>query len=182
MTDLPELFRQRLTPKYLSGEHDDICEHMPMLYYLARQCYHITEFGVRTGNSTIAFLHGLNDRGSLTSYDIQQPTREIALRLGSSVWHFHQADTARLEDITPTDLLFIDTKHTYDHVRLELKHARRVRKWLVMHDTQRWGKQGEDNQAGILPAIDEFRRDNPEWDHVWAEFWNCNGLLILERK
>src|SRR5262245_5381518 len=45
----------------------DINEHLPILSELAQRCDHVTEFGRRTGNSTIAFIHAQPKR--LVSYD-----------------------------------------------------------------------------------------------------------------
>lgn len=160
--------------------HPDILEHLCTLRLLARTCSHITEFGVRTGNSTVAFLAGLPSNGILCSYDLDRarftPPSDVAHR-----WSFAQADTARLEDILPTDLLFLDTLHTYDQVTAELKHGNRARKWLVFHDTVLFGTHGEIGQPGINRAIDEFCASNPHWK-TFAACTHNNGLLVLERQ
>ena len=86
------------------ARHSDISEHLGMLRLLSRTCSHITEFGVRSGNSTVAFLAGLPSGGRLISYDCQPPPFT-----GPSAWTFHQARTDELTDIEETDLLFLDT-------------------------------------------------------------------------
>src|SRR5574343_715665 len=54
MTDIEKLFEQRrATPS-------DINEHMDALRCYAMLCSSICEFGVRSGNSTVAFLAGLD--------------------------------------------------------------------------------------------------------------------------
>lgn len=208
MSNLRELFHARLRGE--GAGHADIIEHLPLLHYLATQCTHITEFGVRTGNSTVAFLAGLaaspttglraegaflsnfkSDEdaarfyaahtGVLQSYDINPPSIHIVAGSAEwAQWHFTQADTGQLPDIAPTDLLFIDTLHTAAQVEAELRHAARVGRFLVFHDTVLFGEHGEIGQPGIMPAIEAFRRAHPEW-REFCHMRNCNGLLVLER-
>lgn len=175
---ISETFHARLRGEAGAG-HSDITEHLALLKLLVRPLDHVTEFGVRTGNSTIAFLAGLAPYGTVHSYDINPPAFELPLD-AASMWRFTQADTAGLAKIDRTDLLFIDTLHTYAQVKAELKHAAQVRRFLVFHDTVLNATQGEANQEGIGRAIAEFRAENTGWE----EFAHCrhnNGLLILER-
>jgi hypothetical protein len=53
----------------------DIHAHLLRLAQLARECNHVTEFGVRSGMSTFAFLHGLSNKSRpvLRSYDLGDP-------------------------------------------------------------------------------------------------------------
>lgn len=172
-----ELFHSRMRGENIG--HPDILEHLCTLRILARTCHHITEFGVRTGNSTTAFLAGLNPFGELHSYDIEAP-KFTPPSDKTHRWFFHRADTGKLDDITQTDLLFIDTLHTYDQVKAELRHGNRASKWLVFHDTELFGVNGELNQPGINAAIQEFQIANPHWK-TFAACRHNNGLLILER-
>lgn len=175
--NITELFLQRAkTPS-------DINEHMPVLALLAAAYPHITEFGVRTGNSTISFLAGFSmsgRRGSvLASYDINQHSVPSVPLLGID-WRFTQADTAKLASIEDTNVLFVDTLHTYAQVKAELKHAKSVTNFIVFHDTVLFGENGENGEPGIQGAIGEFLANNPEW-HVFTHYENNNGLLILRR-
>lgn len=173
-----QLFHQRMLGE--GAGHPDILEHLCTLRLLARHCWHITEFGVRTGNSTIAFLAGMPRNAKLVSYDINQPQftpPEDAV----GRWTFTQADTGNLPTLQDTDMLFIDTLHTYDHVKRELRHANKVRQWLVFHDTVLFGTNGENNQPGINAAIREFQAANPDW-LTYADCKHNNGLLILEHR
>jgi hypothetical protein len=169
-----ELFHARLRGE--GAGHLDIIEHLPLLHYLATCCWSVTEFGVRTGNSTIAFLAA---GPRVTSYDINPPSFDLGGI--SAPWDFRQADTSKLEDIEPTDLLFLDSLHTYAQVKAELAHAHRARRFLVFHDTVLNGAQGERGEPGILPAIAEFCATHPEWEQ-FCHMPNCNGLLVLVRK
>lgn len=167
----------------------DINEHLPLLRKLATQCNHVTEFGTRSGNSTVAFLAGLSSMvedlgmpGKLVSYDIAPAGIEPPECLAK--WEFNQADTAMLEDIAPTDMLFIDTLHDCAQVRHELEHAHMVGKWLVFHDTVLfgWREESTGNLPGIMQAILEFMatEEGSKW-RVWSHDVNNCGLLVLRR-
>lgn len=176
MTTIMALYLER------ASTPSDINEHMAYLGALASECQHITEFGTRGGNSTAAFLAGLPPDGLLESYDISPCQDAIPAELHLGRWRFHQANTATLEYIAETDLLFIDTLHTCDQVKAELAHGNRARKYLVFHDTVLFGSRDETGGGpGILPAINLFIEQNPHWTSYQA-FEHNNGLLILRRK
>lgn len=164
-------------------EHMDIHEHLSTLSGFASHCETIVEFGTRTGNSTCALLHGLESNGKgagvLYSYDINPTTYKPPLDMKTG-WLFTVADTRKLDDIPACDLLFVDTLHTADQVRAELKHAGKVKWWIILHDTVTFGDNGEMGQTGITRAIYEFLRDNPNWK-VAGHWDNNNGLLALSR-
>jgi len=163
----------------------DINEHLPMLYYLAQQCDHVTEFGVRTGASTLAFLHGLQGRpATLRSYDIndQYGVQDSLTRWTRVEWTFSICSTLSITRIEPTDLLFVDTLHNYDQVRQELAlHGDAARRWIVFHDTETFGLTGDDGGRGINQAITEWLQAKPEWRIVYRTHRN-NGLTVIERQ
>jgi cephalosporin hydroxylase len=177
------LFDQRLRGAG-GAVHQDIVGHLPVLAFLAAGCDRIAEFGVRTGNSTVAFLHGMDLRnyGDLYSYDIMDPQLGFdPLEVYPDVhWHFTKCDTSRLETIPEVDLLFVDTRHTFDQVSAELVHARSVGRYLVFHDTELNREQGEHGEDGIWEAITQFLKANKDWE-IRAHFTHCNGLTILAR-
>ena len=87
---------------------------MPILRKYAEKCSHITEFGVRGVVSTWAILAAKPKK--LISYDIKYHTniekaKEIAAE-NNIHFTFCTKNVLHLE-ITDTDLLFIDTYHTY---------------------------------------------------------------------
>ena len=163
----------------------DINEHLPMLYFLAQQCDHVTEFGVRTGASTLAFLHGLQGRpATLRSYDIndQYGVQDSLTRWTRVEWTFSICSTLSITRIEPTDLLFVDTLHNYDQVRQELAlHGDAARRWIVFHDTETFGTVGDDGGRGINQAITEWLEAKPEWRIVYRTHRN-NGLTVIERQ
>lgn len=176
----------------------DINEHIPTLVEYASECSHITEMGVRAVLSTWAFLGAAPDM--LVSYDIVEPSKwggdiqhvyEVAKSYGLN-FKFIQADVLKIE-IDETDLLFIDTWHTYDQLKSELaKHAHKARKYIILHDTTSFEYKDEPNTsdntwstnrssiAGLWPAVEEFLRINSDWV-LHKRFTNNNGLTILKR-
>lgn len=176
MSEIENLFNER------RAQPSDIWQHMERLKALAIGCIRVAEFGVRSGNSTVSLLAGLDVYGGeLFSYDInpaglQIPTMERA------AWTFTQANTAELTEIPECDGLFIDTLHTAAQVAAELKHAHRVADWIAFHDTVLFGTRDEDTGAeiGICHPIWEFLAANHEWRPAAHYPENC-GLLVLRR-
>lgn len=163
----------------------DINEHLPLLSMLASQSIHVTEFGVRTGCSTLAFLHGLGSRttATLRSYDINDHFGVYAAMspFAPINWTFTCQSTLEIPPIEPTDLLFVDTLHRYSQVQGELAlHGDSVRRWIVFHDTETFGTVGDDGGPGINEAISEWMAARPEWRQVYRTHRN-NGLTVIER-
>lgn len=173
----------------------DINEHLPLLRKMAGECWHVTELGTRAGSSTVALLAGLLDgcgptpgmhklleTPKLVCYDLARwgvvDLFERWARPGQ--FKFHQADIS-LVVIEETDLLFIDTFHSYWQLRCELKfHAGKARKWIVLHDTESYGVTGEDGGPyGLGDALKEFLERGTF--RIVLHRRNNNGLTVLER-
>lgn len=164
----------------------DMQLHLERLASYGRQCEHITEFGVRGGVSTTAWLYA--QPKVLKCYDINDCSVVTRLRGMSGVteFHFTQADTTTMPVIEETDLLFIDTLHTYDCLKAELeRHGNQARKWIVLHDTETYGEYGERNYQlctevmGLWPAVKEFVAQGVF--EIEAHHPECWGLTILRR-
>jgi len=164
---------------YHCWSESDINEHLPILKKYADECNHITEFGVRTGVSTWAWL--ASKALTIRSYDVVDVSKNIVNHFKSAKenekdFSFKQISTLDASlIIEPTDLLFIDTEHTYDQCSKELKqHSNKVKKYIIFHDTVLYGP----NQ--LLKAIDEFVLNNLNWirHEVYS---NNNGLTILKK-
>lgn len=188
--------------EHFKSINSDINEHLPTLKNLAQECEHVTEMGVRDVVSTWAFLFGLainnKPKKVLRSYDIHKSDNiELALRHAEANdvdMTFTEVDVLKTE-IEETDLLFIDTLHTYSQLKRELEiHAKKAKKYLVFHDIVTYGRKPEpsswqtpdimknyvQNDKGILYAIEEFLKENLNWD-IQKVYENNNGLLVLKR-
>ena len=170
-------------------------EFMELLKSYAQQCYSVTEFGVHKGNSTWALLAG--GPWKMTSYDIAiqeesghgafastvEAARE-AVAGSHKEFRFICGDSAKV-DIEETDLLFIDSLHTFDHLTAELtRHHKKVNRFIILHDTTTFGSIDEtmiEGTLGLWPAVERFLAEHPEW--ILRERLTIHdGLTILERK
>ena len=118
----------------------DINEHLPTLREYSSKCDHVTEMGTRFAVSTHALLIGkpkkvvaidLNKDFYLPyENDVNQFAKDCGVE-----YQFIEGDVLKI-DIEQTDMLFIDTLHTYNQLTKELhKHEKNVNKWILLHDT-----------------------------------------------
>jgi hypothetical protein len=152
----------------------DINEHCHVLRDLAARANHITEFGVRTGLSTISML-AARPR-FMRSYDNNPLTDvEHILKLVPSGTDFRfQVGDSRVVMIEPTDLLFIDTEHDFETLIAELRwNASKVSRRIACHDTETF--------PGCMDAIKAFISENNEW-RILNHYLNNNGMTVLERQ
>lgn len=164
------------------SQPSDINEHCPTLRRLAEKCEHVTEFGFRYGTSATALAAGsINGRlKRLVSYDISPLGPERELEKITSVFTFIRGNSLEVI-IEPTDMLFIDTKHTGWHLKRELeRHHHAVGRWIVMHDTEMHGEIGEGGRKGLKAAVRLFLRASPQW-FIAAHYANNNGLTVFGR-
>jgi len=150
----------------------NIDTHLPMIREYASRCGHVTEFGTDRGWSTSALL--ASGCPVVRSYDINRCAEVMlmeALAMDEGVaYKFILGDTREV-DIEPTDLLLVDTDHTYEQVKAELeRHVDKVRRYLVFHDTVTF--------PAIIQAIEEC---TVGWYAV-EDVRTQNGLLILEKR
>lgn len=163
---------------------NDIKNYAPLFRRLALECKHITEFGVRNGISTGAFMSGTPK--TMRCYDIDRRPN-IDMLLVVAKWQgidfeFIQKDTTQV-GIEDTDLLFIDACHRYSHVSKELKSAKHVKKYIVFHDTTECWERENGNPVyieGIGRAIQELVAQG-DW-FVSSHYTKGSGLMILARK
>ena len=162
-------------------EVSDIYEHIPILSEYSSRCERVTEMGA--GRSTWGLLHGRPKW--MRSYDVRlldmESQRKAAAPAGID---FAFVVGSSLEaEIEETDLLFIDTIHDYTQLGLELgRHSPRVRKYILMHDTETYGSRNETTGIGLglWPAVSDFLMLHSEW-LLEQRLSNNNGLTILAR-
>lgn len=195
----------------MTREVSDIHEHMPFLRELSRSCASICEMGVRRCVSSWAFLLGLAEscaqEKKLLCVDIVPADISELKALGRSLIPsvgvtMTVADSRKVILPQDCDLLFLDTLHVYGQLKAELwAHRARVRRYIVLHDTEVDGTTGEvirmgwdarkmsqetgiseaDITRGLRPAVDEFLSDFPDWI-LHKHFTNNNGLTVLVRR
>lgn len=183
--DIHELYRQR------SQQDGNINEHLPLLYMLSQDSKGVVELGVERGISTSAIMAGQADRicrgleAYYTGVDINPSCGAEINRLANICrpnlfpvnWIEGQSTTA---GIPQADFLLIDSKHSEEVIREELKeHLPKIRKYVAMHDTVSFGEIGEiPGTRGILYGIDAL--NTPEWLKVYDSPRN-HGMAVYRR-
>lgn len=168
-------------------EKSDINQLLPILNEYAKNCGHITEMGVREVVSSWAFLEAKPRK--FVCYDINnheniKEAEKLANENGIEfVFKLENTLTCNIEN---TDLLFIDTWHSYNQLFTELnKHHDKVNKYIIMHDTTDCEFRNEnfikEQENGLYPAILNFTLMNRQW-YIYEKFAHNNGLTILKKK
>ncbi len=184
----------KIMAKYLElcDTESDINELLPILFDIASEVSHVTEFGVRIPTSTYALLAAKPKR--VVSYDIgRYPEVDEVERLCDEAGQDFEFVLQNVlgADIEETDFLFIDSYHSYNQAKAELgRHAHKVKKFLGWHD---WGTHFEHSESwypgvadfmncpeGIGRAVYEFLENNKEWS-IYYETKKNNGLIVLKR-
>jgi hypothetical protein len=211
-----------LETKYvtLCNTSSDINEHLPTLKSYAQECSSVFETGVRGVVSSYALLYGLVENITTNNKliflnDIEQCDIDEFRRLAEA--NFVSVKYAWVNNLdlvfSPNetyDLTFIDTWHVYGQLKRELnKFSKITNKYIIMHDTEVDGIEGETKRQyglyndlyvnnnldglinrtkipkheilkGLLPAIDEFLTANTNWI-MDKQYKNNNGLTIFKR-
>ena len=170
--------------KIVCGRMSDINEHLPVLKEYGEKVERITEFGLRGGDSTTAFLAARPK--SFNTYDINpacQATYDRLKVMSEDCSFLFFCNDTSCSDILETDLLFIDSYHSFDQLAAELnRHHQMVKRYIIMHDTHTFGWRGEDRkEPGLKVAIAKFLATSKSWQ-IHKVLLNNNGLTILERK
>jgi predicted O-methyltransferase YrrM len=170
------------------GDRSDISDHLPRLYAEAnRPDVQILELGVRSGNSTAAFLAAAErNGGQVWSVDTHPPKIPREWH-DSNLWTFIQGNDLELADRLPqtVDVLFIDTSHAYRQTLAELHlYASRVHPngVILLHDTEL--EKPDDADAGDPPypvavAIREWAATLKQPPDIeWIS--GCYGLAVIK--
>lgn len=172
------------------GGVSDQSAHLPFLQFLASLCGHVTEFGCREGETTLAFAKGLSlsrlAPKKLISVDQRLwPSHQQLAGCGLPVpWELWLANVVAGDwVIEPTDLLHVDDLHTFAQVEKELTiHGRQVKRFLSFHDVISQGETSTDSpgEEGIKRAILEYASANG-FSPVYRADFN-NGLWVFEKQ
>jgi predicted O-methyltransferase YrrM len=165
-------------------EPSDIFAHLPRLYAEAsRPEVKVIELGVRSGNSTAAFLLAAQENdGFVWSVDVHPPQVPW---FGTECWQFVQGDDLWLHDQLPNDVdvVFIDTSHHYGQTQAELElYVPKVRPGgvVLLHDTELKHPENRpytDPPYPVRVAVQEYCVD-----HDLAPLFvpGCNGLGVIQ--
>lgn len=187
----------------------DLNKHSEHLAVLASQCKSVLEFSKRR-ESTLFLLDGLckkpcdegmgchkTENGScqvceakIVSYqherdtlieDCRNAVKTTKGRLVEYVDNVWDGNTSPEIDEN-YDMLFLDANATYTRCKDDLaKFGKRINKYIAIHDVAVHGLKGEDgNSPGLLMAIRDFIKANPEWfvSHFTHEQY---GLIVLSK-
>ena len=168
----------------------DIVDHLPELYHWARGWHfaHIVELGTRSGNSTSAFLAGVeaDRRGHVWSFDLDQAQVPDSWH-GSEYWTFTRADALSPAALAAApagiEVLFIDLDpHSFDQTlaALSLWAPRVVPGGVILcHDTE-WPEVNYVRpgaaESGVGRALDVYAGLH---GLEWRNKSGCNGLGIM---
>lgn len=179
LTTLEQRYRKLLeTPSDIQG-------HLQTLYDMVveHDMRHVIELGVRSGNSSVALLYGLEQTGGrLTSVDLEQHPD-----IGGPWphWRFvrgNDLDPLIVAQLPQADMVFLDTSHYYDQTLAELnvyQHLVERPGFIVCHDTE----LEHADHAPPIPrwpvktAITEFCQQNT---YRWSNQTHSWGLAIIE--
>jgi len=163
---------------------DFTTQDIEFMSQIVSECKSVVELG--TGQCAMDRVFLRHDV-KLVTYDIEDCSDnflEEAKAAGKDVT-FHKEDTLKVE-IPETDLLFIDSLHTYEQVKSELElHAAKAKRYIVFHDTLLFSERGQvvvdgETTKGILPAIEEFLESHPEWNVVYNSK-EGNGMIVVKK-
>jgi len=206
MIDIDAHFEQ------LSRSESDINQHLYTLKEYAKRCESITELGTRSAVSTVALIAARPK--SLRCHDLLrhenvQELEDAANALGIDFKFFEENDLYS-DNIIESDMIFIDTMHTYKQLAMELfLFADKAKKYLVFHDVFYFGRRDQPcfaahefqlaqnlefpnpalndfyktlgDHQGLMPAIEQFLSAHPEWKIIDLNVFN-NGLMVLGRR
>jgi hypothetical protein len=167
----------RITPSNIQPE-------LEVIYNYAKSCDIITEFGFGRGKSSSAMIAAKPKK--VISYDIcdhwalTDKWKKLATEIGVEFIYIQKSSIE--VDIELTDMLFIDSWHTYEHKTKELdKHHSKVKKWIIIHDWKTCANIGEDgSKPGFKQAVMKFLFNHFDWK-IKEECFNHNGYIIMER-
>lgn len=152
----------------------DLDQHMPKIREYADRCEHVTDVGHRRESitailaskapSVVVYSREASDPVVQKMLEMVKETKAVTIQPPTLTEGVHSVQT----EIDETDMLFIDTTMTFDRVlRVLDTFSPKVRKYIIIHDTQLFMSKGEDGGPGIMAAVRIWLRKNPEWKPVY---------------
>lgn len=162
----------------------DFSQHVPTLRELATHCTSAVEM-THHGHGTVALLAGLADREGTSLHTIHETACAETDRLFdvAGKCKFTKEKRVWTAGVIPQcDLLFIDTYHNAGQLSQELmKNSHKVRKLIVMHDTDFFGELGDNKGPGLMHAIRGFLNWSGGRWQVYSHTKEQFGLTVLFR-
>jgi hypothetical protein len=164
---------------------NNVFKHCPTICEMASKCQHVTELGLNSFGVTVSLLaaqpnklicYGENDT------QVKNIVERVGAVTGKTDFRTYVGNSLEIQ-IAETDMLIIDTFHSYSQAKAELqRHAGDVKRYLVFPSSYAFSTRGEDGHSpGISQAIHEFIEENPVWSVIYNVTQN-NGMTILERE
>lgn len=176
---------------YRCAIQSDISDHLPRLHAEASiPGVRVLELGVRSGNSTAAFLYAAEQQdGHVWSVDIAPPAVPFH---GNPRWHLTIGDDlapqVHLAQPDMVDVLFIDTSHTYDQTTAELyAYWRNVKPGgvILLHDIELERPEASppsDPPFPVRKAVDEFVEEFASVIREVEYVSGCYGLGVIRMR
>lgn len=156
----------------------DINEHLEEIFNHTKGCNIAVSLGLGKGDAAFSLLLGCQHHISIDSNPSDDTINFLRDYFGNKSSIIRQSTDLPI-DIEEFDVLFIDSKHTAENVKNELKaHAHKVNNYIIFHDTSIYGEIGENGEVGIMISIIEFLNNNSKWKIIYQANHN-NGLIIL---
>jgi len=163
----------------------DVFLHCPMIKELASRCQHVTELGLNSLGICVSVMAG--QPSTFIAYGknkekVDEIIKEIPDDVGRTHLKIRAGDSLKIQ-IEETEMLIIDTYHTYSQLNNELlKHAGNATKYIVIISSYAFALRGEDGSSpGVMDAVVEFVAKNDRWEIIYNERKN-NGMLVLQRE
>lgn len=151
------------------------------LIELGEECDSVLEYGTWQGQSLAAFMCANVPYIVSVDTDTSKVDKKLFERLAND-----QHITVRILNgnslekihVPYPDLLFLDTKHTYEHVKKELSiHGPYGGKYIVIHDTN----YPKDKDQKVRHAVEEFVAENDKWS-IYKDIEECTGMIVLKKE
>ena len=162
------------------GEH--YCAHHDMIKEFMSECESYKELGTHQGASAAAaLLAGAKEvhfvDHTLEKYNWQRHLFESYAECYEVNLNVYEMSSIDIDCAVPTDMLMIDSLHTWDWAQKELNlHAPITKKYIILHDTT----LVNGSPSTIWPGLVSWCEKNPEW-RIKRRVLENVGATLVER-
>jgi hypothetical protein len=168
-SDLESIYAWTLTTKR------DCVDHLPAIRTLASQCGSVVSL-VKRREWDVAILAGRPAK--YQSHNAESDVLHAQLQAIAPFELDHQ-DSLAVNPV-PCDLLIVDTVHSADRLRQELRRwGSLVSRWIALRGTEAFGETAEKKAGlGLNHAVREWCKKHPAWHPVYRDDRQY-GLTVL---